>query len=215
MKILVSPSVLNADFGKLAEECVSLEKSGADWIHCDVMDGEFVPNLSFGLPVVEAIDKAVTIPLDVHLMIRHPLRYVSRFAAVGADWITFHLESDDDVASTCRAIKDCGCKVGISLKPATDVEQLLPYASLFDMILIMSVEPGFGGQKFIANSTEKIAKARRHYPDKLIQVDGGINAENAQTVVNSGADVLVVGSALLHCADRKAMISTLKALKRK
>lgn len=158
MKILVSPSVLNADFGKLAEECVSLEKSGADWIHCDVMDGEFVPNLSFGLPVVEAIDKAVTIPLDVHLMIRHPLRYVSRFAAVGSDWITFHLECDDDVASTCRAIKDCGCKVGISLKPATDVEQLLPYSSLFDMILIMSVEPVLADKNLLQIPRKKLPR---------------------------------------------------------
>lgn len=211
-KILISPSILNADFSKLGEQCLALQQSGADWIHCDVMDGVFVPNISFGLPVVEGVYKSVDIPLDVHLMIRDPLPYVEKFVNAGAKIVTFHAESQCDGAKVCREIHRLGATCGVSVKPNTPLEKVKDLLEMADMILVMSVEPGFGGQSYIASSTEKIALARKLFPDKLIQVDGGINAHTAAQAVKAGADVLVVGSALLNAADKKGFIAALKAL---
>jgi len=209
-KIFVSPSILSADFARLEQECKSLEKSGADWIHCDVMDGMFVPNVTFGMPIVKSIRKCVVIPLDVHLMMDEPIRYVKQFAEAGADIITFHAEAAKNVADTANAIRACGKKVGISVKPNTPVEALLPYKGLFDMILIMSVEPGFGGQSFIESSVDKIRKARELFPDVLIEVDGGINEITAKQVIDAGVDVIVAGSAIMSATDRKEAIARLR-----
>ncbi len=210
--ILISPSILNADFARLGEECLSLQNSGADWIHCDVMDGVFVPNISFGLPIVQDLRKTVEIPLDVHLMIVHPKQYAKRFVDAGASIVTFHLESNDDIADTAEIIKGCGAKVGISLKPSTPISKLLPYANLFDMILVMTVEPGFGGQKFIPACLAKIREARELFPNKLIQVDGGINEQTAAQAIAAGADVLVAGSAIINSVNRKETIMKMKNL---
>ncbi len=209
-KIFVSPSILSADFARLEKECKSLEKSGADWIHCDIMDGEFVPNMSFGMPIVKSIRKCVVLPLDVHLMIVNPDRYIVRFAEAGANIITFHLEATQDVKKTAELIRSCGKKVGISVKPGTAVEELIPYKGLFDMILVMSVEPGFGGQSFIESSLDKIKLARKLFPDTLIEVDGGINAQTAKSVINAGADVLVAGNAVMFAKNRKEAIDELR-----
>lgn len=211
-KVFVSPSILSADFARLEQECKSLEKSGADWIHCDVMDGSFVPNISFGMPIVKSIRKCVVLPLDVHLMINKPERYVAQFAEAGANIITFHLEATNQVEKTIRLIKACGKKVGISIKPSTSLDRLEPYRGMFDLLLIMSVEPGFGGQSFIESSVEKIAKARLIFPDVIIEVDGGINEKTAKRVVDAGADVLVAGSAVMNAFDRKETIFKLKNL---
>lgn len=209
-KVFVSPSILSADFARLEQECKSLQKSGADWIHCDVMDGVFVPNMTFGMPIVSSIRKCVVLPLDVHLMITEPKRYVEQFAKAGADIITFHVEATKDVVGTIELIKKCGKKVGLSIKPNTGIETLLPYKGMFDVLLIMSVEPGFGGQTFIPSSLQKIAKARELFPDVLIEVDGGINLSNCAKVVQAGADVLVAGNAIIYAENRQDAIAQLK-----
>ena len=208
-QIIVSPSILNCDFANLGAECVSLMNAGADWIHCDVMDGAFVPNISFGAPIVKAVGDAVNVPLDVHLMIDEPIRYIQDFVKAGATYITFHVEATNRVAETIAKIKSFGVKVGLSLKPNTPTSAILPYLNDIDMVLVMSVEPGFGGQKFNQQAPQRIAEIRRIF-NGLIEVDGGINADTSKLVVESGVDVLVAGSYLINAADRKAATEALK-----
>ena len=211
-KPLISPSILNVDANNLLSECVLLENCGADWIHCDVMDGIFVPNVSLQPSVVAAIKNSVKIPLDVHLMVENPRLAAEEYIRAGADIITFHLEATDNPLETMNFVKNCGVKVGIAIKPSTPVDAVLPYAKLLDMILVMTVEPGFGGQKFIAASVEKIMRAKQLFPNKLIQVDGGINGETAQLSIHAGANVLVAGSYIVNSSDKKECIANLKNL---
>lgn len=209
-KIFVSPSVLSADFARLEQECKSLEKCGADWIHCDVMDGNFVPNITFGMPVIKSLRRCVVLPLDVHLMIDRPERYVEQFAEAGADIITFHLEATKNVSETLRLIHSCGKKAGISIKPDTPIGALTPYRGLFDMVLVMSVEPGFGGQQFIPSALDKIRRAKQLFPNVLVEVDGGITTDNAKQVIDAGVDVIVAGSAVFGAPDRKLAIAQIR-----
>lgn len=209
-KVIISPSVLSADFLRLGQECESLEQCGADWIHCDVMDGNFVHNISFGLPIVKSIRSCVSIPLDVHLMINEPERYVEKFAEAGADLITFHIEATQKVSETLRLIHRCGKKAGIAVKPATPIGTLTAYRGMFDMVLIMSVEPGFGGQEYIPDSTEKIRRARELFPNVQIEVDGGINSETARLALDAGVDALVAGSFIMGATNRKTAIRQIR-----
>ena len=196
----MAPSILSADCSILGQQIREVSEAGAQYIHIDVMDGVFVPSLSFGIPVVKTIRKTTEAVFDVHLMIVRPANYVRQFAEAGADIITFHLESEDDPVIVIELIRECGCKVGITVKPGTPIEKVFPYLPLVDMLLIMTVEPGFGGQKYIPESTMRIAKARYHILsqgyDCDIEVDGGINTDTAKFVTQAGADVLVAGSAL-------------------
>ena len=211
--ILVSPSILSADLANLGHDCVRLRDSGADWIHCDVMDGLFVPNMTFGMPVIRDIRKYVDIPLDVHLMIDRPERYIKQFAEAGSDYITVHLEACTDVASTLKLIKDCGCKVGLSVKPNTSLQYIEQYAQDIDMLLIMSVEPGFGGQKFMEQTYDRLVCARKIVGDNvLLQVDGGVNKDNAKKIVECGADCLVAGSSVFNAPDMALAIKQLKGM---
>lgn len=216
MTRIISPSMLSADFGNLERDTKMIDRSAAEWVHIDVMDGVFVPNISFGFPVMKPIRKATNKVLDVHLMIVEPEKYVRRFVEAGADYVTFHYEATDDIEGCIKAIREAGAKVGISIKPATEAAALTDILSKVDLVLVMSVEPGFGGQSFIDGSLDKIrdlAKMRREQGlDFIIEVDGGISAKNAAEVFNAGAEALVAGSAVFGAADPEAeIINMLKA----
>lgn len=203
MKTIISPSILAADFNILGQQIQEIEKSGAEYLHIDVMDGVFVPSISFGMPVIASIRPGTKLFFDVHLMIVEPVRYVETFAQCGADMITFHLEaSGERTAETIDRIHALGCKAGISIKPGTPVAALEPYIKQVDMVLVMTVEPGFGGQKYIGTSTEKIRETRRlleqYGLQTDVQVDGGITAENVAAVKEAGANVIVAGSAVFR-----------------
>ena len=213
-KIMIAPSLLSADFSRLAEEIRDVEKAGCDALHIDVMDGHFVPNLTIGPLVVSAIRKVTKLPLDVHLMIDMPSRSLVEFRKAGADWITVHVEAEKDVRGVLQMIKASGAKVGISLRPKTAVEMLLPYLSDLDLILVMSVEPGFGGQSFMPDMMGKVKTLRPKFQG-LISVDGGIGAGNASQALEAGADILVAGSAVFGKADRAKAIREFREIFKK
>ena len=199
---ILSPSILSADFTKLGEEIETIDNAGAEYIHVDVMDGMFVPSISYGMPVIKSIRKSTGKVFDVHLMISEPIRYIADFAASGADMITVHVEACSDVVATIEKIREYKLKVGITLNPDTPVSAIKPYLNRVDMVLIMSVNPGFGGQKFITSSVDKIKEVKR-LRDELnlsydIEVDGGINIDNLATVLEAGANVSVAGSAIFR-----------------
>ena len=213
MQRILAPSILSADFGHLDRVVRMLDRSAAEWVHIDVMDGVFVPNISFGFPVLKAVRKATRKFLDVHLMIVEPEKYVQRFVEAGADMVTFHLEACADPARCIALIRESGARVGITIKPATPVETVREWLPSVDMVLIMSVEPGFGGQRFISASFDKIRELRRmaseSNPALLIEVDGGITRENAPEVYAAGADVLVTGNAVFGAEDPERAIAEL------
>lgn len=214
-KILISPSILSANFSYMGEAVKELCDAGADMIHCDVMDGVFVPNLSFGMKMIKDMKPLSSIPLDVHLMIVEPERYIEEFAKCGADYITVHYEAcKKPVIEVLDAIRSLGVKSAVSIKPDTPVEVLKGLLPHVDMVLIMSVYPGFGGQKYIESSTERIAKTReliiKSGLDILLEVDGGITEENVSIVKNAGADTIVAGSAVFKYEDKKVAIENLR-----
>lgn len=209
---IVAPSILSADFLHLGEAIRLVEESEAEWVHCDIMDGHFVPNISYGIPIVKAVRPATKKVVDCHLMIEHPELYVEAFAAAGADMITVHQEACVHLDRQVAQIHDLGCKAGVALNPATPVETLVDILHAVDMVLIMSVNPGFGGQKFIPRALDKVRRLRALAPDLLIQVDGGVNAETGAKLVAAGADVLVAGSYVFGAKEPKEAIHSLYTL---
>lgn len=209
---IVAPSILSADFLRLGEAIHMVEESEAEWVHCDIMDGHFVPNISYGIPVVKAVRPATKKVVDCHLMIEHPELYVGAFADAGADMITVHQEACTHLDRQVAQIHDLGCRAGVALNPATPVETLVDILHAVDMVLIMSVNPGFGGQKFIPRALDKVRRLRALAPDLLIQVDGGVNAETGAQLVAAGADVLVAGSYVFGAAEPKEAIHSLYTL---
>ncbi len=213
-QLQIAPSLLSADFTKLEQEIRSVERAGADLLHLDVMDGQFVPNLTFGPFIVDAINRLSDLPLDVHLMIRDPLNLAARFVQAGADWLTIHSEAVADPAAALLAIRRLGAKAGVSLNPGTPlttIERALPGA---DLVLVMSVNPGFGGQEFIASALDKVAAIRKLKAEgrtnAVISIDGGINPQTAKLAVEAGAELLVAGSAIFGSADRAAAIKAIR-----
>ncbi len=211
---LVAPSILSADFANLGRDIEMVNKSKADWLHIDVMDGVFVPNISFGFPVLSAVKKIAKKPLDVHLMIIQPDKYLSRFRDCGADSITIHYEADIHLHRTLEAIKEMGMKAAVALNPHTSVQVLSEVISDIDMVCLMSVNPGFGGQQFIENTFQKITSLKTLMMEKasraLIEIDGGVGMANAQSLVKAGASVLVAGNAVFSSADPAKTIHDLK-----
>lgn len=215
MKIL-APSVLSAPFGRLAEAIQTVESAGADWLHLDVMDGKFVPNISFGQPVVRAIRSITTLPLDVHLMIEDPGRYAQDFVKAGADYLTVHLEACTHLHRNIHQIKDLGIKAGVAINPHTPVESLLPVLADLDLVCLMSVNPGFGGQAFIPSTMSKL-HALNQYRQELglgfgIEIDGGVDLSNALALMEAGANVLVAGQSVFGQADPAAAVRAFKAI---
>lgn len=211
--IKISPSVLSANFLDLKEQIEKLEAAGVDMWHLDVMDGIFVPNISFGVPVIKSIKKYAKAPLDVHLMIDRPHRYIKEFASV-SDYLGFHYEAGSDVAATLKEIRELGCKSCLTIKPCTEPEEIFEFLPLCDMVLVMSVEPGFGGQKFMPSALPKLEKLKaeieRRNLNIELEIDGGINAETAPLAVKAGANVLVAGSFVFSAEDMGATVNSLK-----
>ncbi len=210
----ISASILSADLSNLAAVAEGLERAGLDMLHFDVMDGHFVPNISFGIPVLEAIDHCTSLFMDVHLMIQDPIRYIPQFAKAGADLITFHVESNSDPQKTIDAIHAMGIQAGIVLRPGTPWEAVRPYLPDVEVVLVMTVEPGFGGQSFLWDMVEKVQKLHDYLTSQQltcrIEVDGGLNAETAPHIVQAGAEILVVGSYLFRQADPQAAVQLLR-----
>ena len=215
-KHLIAPSILAANFGNLDQDVLMLNESEADWIHVDVMDGVFVPNISFGPMIVRQIQAKATIPLDVHLMIVNPENYVDQFIDIGAEVVTFHLEATDHAHRLIQSIKSKGCKAGIAINPQTNVSNLEDLLEDLDLICLMSVNPGFGGQKFIYRTLHKVSQLKDHIITRnletLIEVDGGVGLQNAESLLKAGADVLVAGSSVFKSNDPRDTIVRLKNL---
>ena len=213
---ILSPSILSADFANLERDIRDIEKNGAKWVHVDVMDGLFVPNISIGIPVVQSLRRVTALPLDVHLMIDRPIRYVEEFVKAGADWLTIHIEADQpqNTLEALDKIRAMGCKAAISLKPRTPAEAAVPYLEKCDMLLVMTVEPGFGGQKFMEDQMPKLRRLREMLdevnPGCLLEVDGGVDAATQTLCKENGADVLVAGSAYFKAKDRAAFVRTIQ-----
>ncbi|MBR6479466.1 MAG: ribulose-phosphate 3-epimerase [Clostridia bacterium] len=213
--VIIAPSLLSCDFAKMGEEVKRMEDAGADWMHIDVMDGHFVPNITIGAPVVKSLKKVMNSVADVHLMISDPLKYAEDFAAAGADYITFHVESDSDPVETINRIRELGCRPSISVKPMTPAEVIYPYLDLVDMVLVMTVEPGFGGQSFMADMMPKVKAIReecerRGLHDMIIEVDGGIDTNTVSVAAKAGANAFVSGSAVFKAPDAEEIIKELK-----
>ena len=208
----IAPSILSADFANLERDIRNIEENGADFVHVDIMDGIFVPNISIGIPVVKAIRPVTKLPLDVHLMIDRPIRYVEEFVKAGADFVTIHIEADQpqNTLEALDKIHALGCKAGIVLKPKTPAEAAIPYLEKCEMVLVMTVEPGFGGQSFMADQMEKLAQLKQWLddinPDCLLEVDGGVDAQTQAVCKQAGANVLVAGSAYFKAADRAEFV---------
>lgn len=211
MSVIISPSILSADFANLERDIKIVEDAGADWIHVDVMDGHFVPNITIGAPVVKSIRKVTQLPLDVHLMIENPEKYIEDFKNAGANIITFHYEAVDDVVSVINLIKSFNIKVGLSIKPKTKAEDIFEFLPLLDLVLIMTVEPGFGGQSFMHDCAQKIVEIRQNAPkDLIIQVDGGINNVTGHICSSLGANSLVAGNYIYGHKDITQAIKSLR-----
>ena len=213
-KILIAPSILSADLWQLGADVQAVEQAGADWIHVDVMDGHFVPNLSFGPAAVKSLQGRTKLPLDVHLMVEHPGKFVEPFAKAGADLLTIHIEAADDVKDVLLAIKKLGVRTGLSIKPNTDPARIVPFLPLLDLVLVMTVQPGFGGQGFLPGSPAQIS-AVRDLIDKAdhpvyLEVDGGINAQTANTAAQAGANVFVAGNAIFAAENPAQALSDIR-----
>ncbi len=211
--VIISPSILSADFANLERDIKRAELAGADWLHIDVMDGHFVPNITIGVPVVASIKKISHLPLDVHLMIENPQKFVEPFVKAGADILTFHYEAveQNKISSLIKYIKSFGIKAGMSIKPKTAVEDVSEHLADLDMLLIMTVEPGFGGQKFMEDCAGKIPAAREKFPKLIIQVDGGINAKTGKLCTDLGANSLVAGSYIYNSPNITRAVNSLRA----
>ncbi len=211
-QIKIAPSILSADFGRLAEEIRDVEKGGCDIIHVDVMDGHFVPNLTIGPAVIRWMRKATSLPLDVHLMIENPLQSLADYRKAGADWLTVHVEAGPDTKRSLNWIRQSGAKAGLSLRPGTPLKAILPYLKELDLVLVMTVEPGFGGQAFMPEMMDKVRRLKPLFRG-LISVDGGVNAETARVCLEAGADILVAGTAVFGQKDRAQAIRQLRGEK--